>query len=126
MRNLTSVSTTLLLCSLASIAGAAEPPQAPNTSTAAGTVSAAPAPSAPAPQTAAASAATSTADGAAAKPVAATEPPKVVCRTEKVTGSKLRTRKVCSSPDSADKSGDWVREQQARGGIGASAILNGN
>jgi hypothetical protein len=37
----------------------------------------------------------------------------------------LQTRKVCSTPDSQKGSADWVREQQARGGIGASAIVNG-
>ena len=49
----------------------------------------------------------------------------MICRNEKVTGSKLRSRKVCTSPDSESKSGDWVREQQARGAIGAGAILSG-
>jgi len=50
---------------------------------------------------------------------------KMVCRTEKVTGSSLRTRKVCSTPDSESGSQEWVREQQQRGAIGASSILNG-
>lgn len=49
---------------------------------------------------------------------------KLVCRNERVTGSNLRTRKVCSTPDSQNASGDWVRQQQERGGINASAILN--
>ena len=64
-------------------------------------------------------------DAANSKSVASAESPKVICRNEKVTGSKLRSRKVCSSPDSESKSGDWVREQQARGAIGAGAIVNG-
>ena len=51
--------------------------------------------------------------------------PKVKCREEKVTGSSFRTRKVCTTTDSQNGSGDWVREQQQRGSIGASAILNG-
>ncbi len=50
--------------------------------------------------------------------------PKVKCREEKVTGSSFRTRKVCTTTDSQNGSGDWVREQQQRGSIGASAILN--
>ena len=63
-----------------------------------------------------------------AAPVAAKaedKTPKVKCREEKVTGSSFRTRKVCTSTDSQNGSGDWVREQQQRGSIGASAILNG-
>lgn len=48
----------------------------------------------------------------------------VSCREEKRTGSRLQTRKVCSTPDSRKSSADWVREQQARGAIGASAIPN--
>ena len=51
--------------------------------------------------------------------------PKVKCREEKVTGSSFRTRKVCTTTDSQNGSGEWVREQQQRGSIGASAILNG-
>jgi hypothetical protein len=77
------------------------------------------------------------ASAAPAAPAAATAPatpvaakaedktPKVKCREEKVTGSSFRTRKVCTSTDSQNGSGDWVREQQQRGSIGASAILNG-
>jgi len=49
---------------------------------------------------------------------------KLVCRNERVTGSNLRTRKVCSTPDSQNASGDWVRQQQERGGMNASAVLN--
>lgn len=47
------------------------------------------------------------------------------CRKTKVTGSNLRTRQVCSSSSNASGAGDWVRQQQDRGAIGASAILNG-
>ena len=54
----------------------------------------------------------------------AAEAKKVTCRTERVTGSNFRTRKVCTSPNSQDASGNWVRDQQDRGAIGASAILN--
>lgn len=83
--------------------------------------------SAPAPVQAPVSAATGQAAPAAAS--ATDEKPKakaqVVCREEKKTGSRLQTRKVCSTPDSQSSSGDWVREQQARGAIGASAIVNG-
>ena len=83
-----------------------------------------PAPAAPtsaAPATAAAPA-----EGApvAVSSATAAEAKKITCRTERVTGSNFRTRKVCSSPNSEKASGDWVRDQQERGAIGASAILN--
>ena len=90
-------------------------------------------PAAPAPAAApAAVAATTTAPAAAAsgqQKVAVSEATaqaaaKLVCRNERVTGSNLRTRKVCSTPDSQNASGDWVRQQQERGGINASATLN--
>jgi hypothetical protein len=61
----------------------------------------------------------------AAEPAQQAAEAKVTCRTVKTTGSRLQTRKVCSTPDSQKGSADWVREQQARGGIGASAIVNG-
>jgi hypothetical protein len=94
---------------------------------------------APASTSAAASATPSGATPSSAAPAAATTPasttpvaakaedktPKVKCREEKVTGSSFRTRKVCTTTDSQNGSGDWVREQQQRGSIGASAILNG-
>lgn len=50
---------------------------------------------------------------------------KVTCREEKKTGSRLQKRQVCKTPGSESSSADWVREQQARGAIGASAIVNG-
>ena len=90
-------------------------------------------PAAPAPAAApAAVAATTTAPAAAAsgqQKVAVSEATAqaaapLVCRTERVTGSNLRTRKVCSTPDSQNASGDWVRQQQERGGLNASAVLN--
>jgi hypothetical protein len=101
-----------------------------------------PAPGSAAPASASASASATPsgatpASAAPAAPAAATAPatpvaakaedktPKVKCREEKVTGSSFRTRKVCTSTDSQNGSGDWVREQQQRGSIGASAILNG-
>lgn len=111
-----------LLTAMVSPLSAAEPPQAAPTQ--AGTPSAPPTTST-APGAAPAATSAPAGDAASAKPTAAAEPAKVVCRDEKVTGSKLRSRKVCSSADSESKSGDWVRNQQARGAIGASAILNG-
>ncbi|MBM4198809.1 MAG: hypothetical protein FJ167_08980 [Gammaproteobacteria bacterium] len=79
--------------------------------------------------TAVAAPAASTATAAAQDSVAvssatAAEAKKITCRTERVTGSNFRTRKVCSSPNSEKASGDWVRDQQDRGAIGASAIVN--
>lgn len=61
----------------------------------------------------------------AADPTQPSAGAKVTCRTAKTTGSRLQTRKVCSTPDSRDSAGDWVREQQARGAIGGAAIVNG-
>ena len=90
-------------------------------------------PAAPAPAAApAAVAATTTAPAAAASgqqkvvvsEATAQTAAKMVCRNERVTGSNLRTRKVCSTPDSQNASGDWVRQQQDRGGLNASAVLN--
>jgi hypothetical protein len=85
-------------------------------------------PAAPTPASATAPAAAAPAAAPATTAVAAKaedKTPKVKCREEKVTGSSFRTRKVCTTTDSQNGSGDWVREQQQRGSIGASAILNG-
>ncbi len=90
-------------------------------------VSAAPSSVAPAAPAAAATTPVS-ATPASTAPVAAKaedKTPKVKCREEKVTGSSFRTRKVCTTTESQNGSGEWVREQQQRGSIGASAILNG-
>jgi len=109
------------------MAGQATPAAAPTTVTPATPASQAPV----APATSGAQAATTvTAVGGpgnapAAEPAQQAADAKVTCRTVKTTGSRLQTRKVCSTPDSQKGSADWVREQQARGGIGASAIVNG-
>lgn len=67
----------------------------------------------------------SSATTASASAEAASPPTKkVTCRNEKVTGSSFRTRKVCSTPESESGSQEWVRNQQQRGAIGASAIPN--
>lgn len=94
---------------------------------AAGTAAPAVAPPTPtAPTSAAPANAAATAGGApiAVSSATAAEVKKITCRTERVTGSNFRTRKVCSSPNSEKASGDWVRDQQDRGAIGASAIVN--
>jgi hypothetical protein len=62
---------------------------------------------------------------AAASAPSVSEAKQMTCRTVKITGSNLRTRKVCSTPNSQQNSGDWVRQQQDRGAIGASAVVNG-
>jgi hypothetical protein len=116
-----------LAVSSAAIADQATPAAAPTTVTPATPASQAPV----APATSGAQAATTaTAVGGpgnapAAEPAQQAADAKVTCRTVKTTGSRLQTRKVCSTPDSQKGSADWVREQQARGGIGASAIVNG-
>ena len=105
---------------------AADPPAPGSAAPASASASASATPSGATPASAAPAAPAAAA--APATPVAAKaedKTPKVKCREEKVTGSSFRTRKVCTSTDSQNGSGDWVREQQQRGSIGASAILNG-
>lgn len=94
---------------------------APDAAQPAPTVPTSTAPTSPAPTNAAAPA-----EGApiAVSSATAAEAKKITCRTERVTGSNFRTRKVCSSPNSEKASGEWVRDQQDRGAIGASAIVN--
>lgn len=116
------------LCGLAvpsaAIADQATPTVAPTTATPTTASPAAPAAQGPvAPATSGAQAPAAAAP--AAEPAQQAAEAKVTCRTVKTTGSRLQTRKVCSTPDSQKGSADWVREQQARGGIGASAIVNG-
>jgi hypothetical protein len=61
----------------------------------------------------------------AAEPAQQAAEAKVTCRTVRTTGSRLQTRKVCSTPDSESSASDFVRQHQDRGAIGASAIVNG-
>jgi hypothetical protein len=110
-----------LIVASALLAGAAlagDPPAAPATEAQPATAPAA----AQAAPVAAEAPATTAAPAAGDKPKAAAQ---VTCREEKRTGSRLQKQKVCSTPDSQKGSADWVREQQARGAIGASAIVNG-
>jgi hypothetical protein len=81
-------------------------------------------PAPPAPAAAPAAAAASGQQKVVVSEATAQAAAKLVCRNERVTGSNLRTRKVCSTPDSQNASGDWVRQQQDRGGLNASAVLN--
>jgi hypothetical protein len=108
------------LCGLA-VSGAANADQA--TPTVSPTTVTPAAPAAQAPTTATVPAG-SPANTPAAEPAQQSAESKITCRTVKTTGSRLQTRKVCSTPDSQKGSADWVREQQARGAIGASAIVN--
>ena len=48
----------------------------------------------------------------------------IVCRDVQVTGSRLRTRKTCTSATSEKAASEWAAEQQAKGGIAASAGVN--
>lgn len=113
-----------LAVSSAAIADQATPTVAPTTATPTTVNPAAPVAQGPvAPATSGAQAPAAAAP--AAEPAQQAAEAKVTCRTVKTTGSRLQTRKVCSTPDSQKGSADWVREQQARGAIGASAIVNG-
>lgn len=49
----------------------------------------------------------------------------VTCRNVRVTGSRLQTRRVCTSTSSEKAASEWAAEQQARGGMAASGNLNG-
>ncbi len=112
-----------LVLSLASLSAfAVEPTTAPPAPPAAPAPAAAPA--AVAATTAAPAAAASGQQKVVVSEATAQAAAKMVCRNERVTGSNLRTRKVCSTPDSQNASGDWVRQQQERGGMNASAVLN--
>ena len=104
---------------------AADPPVETSAAPASTSASASATPSGATPSSAAPAAATTPASTTPVAAKAEDKTPKVKCREEKVTGSSFRTRKVCTSTDSQNGSGDWVREQQQRGSIGASAILNG-
>lgn len=109
------------------MAGQAAPAAAPTTVTPATPGSQAPvAPAMSGAQAATtATAVDSPGNAPAADPAQPSAGAKVTCRTVKTTGSRLQTRKVCSTPDSRDGAGDMVREVQARGAIAASAIVNG-
>ena len=49
----------------------------------------------------------------------------VTCRNVRVTGSRLQTRRVCTSTSSEKAAADWASEQQAKGGMAASGSING-
>lgn len=49
---------------------------------------------------------------------------KMTCRTVVATGSRVRTRKVCSTPSSEEGSQSVLRQQQDRAAISSSIILN--
>ena len=104
---------------------AADPPAPGSEAPVSASASASATPSGATPSSAAPAAATTPASTTPVAAKAEDKTPKVKCREEKVTGSSFRTRKVCTTTDSQNGSGDWVREQQQRGSIGASAILNG-
>lgn len=75
---------------------------------------------------AAAAAASSAADRQVeVSPYTAEQIAKMTCKTVKVTGSNVRTRRVCTTPDQVAGASDWVRQRQDRGAIEASRALNG-
>ena len=89
---------------------------------------AAAAPAVGAPAAVAASAANTSAPATAptvanAKPAAEQQ---VVCRVMKVTGSRLRTERVCSSRGTSDNAQEWLKNQQDHGANeGSNAVVNG-
>ncbi|MGA0840626.1 MAG: hypothetical protein ACO3Z6_09025 [Pseudomonadales bacterium] len=48
----------------------------------------------------------------------------VTCRTIQVTGSRVRTRRVCTTPETQDKVSNWVQGQQDRGARESTIIVN--
>ena len=105
-----------LILSFASLSAVAAD-QAPPVPTAAPAAPAAPAATAPA-------AADPSQQKVAVSEATAKAAAKITCRNERVTGSNLRSRKVCSTPDSQSAAGDWVRQQQDRGALNASSVVN--
>lgn len=50
----------------------------------------------------------------------------VVCRTVRVTGSRLRKERVCSSRSSTQDAQEWLKQQQEQGAHrGSGADVNG-
>ncbi|MFM8356401.1 MAG: hypothetical protein ACKOBM_16075 [Gammaproteobacteria bacterium] len=49
----------------------------------------------------------------------------MTCKETAVTGSRLQKRKVCTTPDSEDRSSSWVQSQQERGANESTIYVNG-
>ena len=61
-----------------------------------------------------------------AAPVAPAAESEVVCRMVKVTGTRLRKERVCTSNVTREQSAEWLRNQQDHGNnIGSNALVNG-
>lgn len=48
---------------------------------------------------------------------------KVVCRTVRVTGSNVRTQRVCTTPAQEEQSQEWMRKRQDRSGIENGGLI---
>jgi hypothetical protein len=55
----------------------------------------------------------------------AAEAATVTCRTIQVTGSRVRSRRVCTTPETEQKVSDWVQGQQDRGARESTIVVNG-
>jgi len=65
---------------------------------------------------------------AAAPQAAASAAPEaeIVCRMVKVTGTRLRKERVCTSNVTREQSAEWLRNQQDHGNnVGSNAVVNG-
>ncbi len=61
-----------------------------------------------------------------AAPAAPAAESEVVCRMVKVTGTRLRKERVCTSNVTREQSAEWLRNQQDHGNnIGSNAAVNG-
>lgn len=91
------------------------------------TPTATPAPPTQAAATAAAAATTAAAAAAAPQAAASTAPEaEIVCRMVKVTGTRLRKERVCTSNVTREQSAEWLRNQQDHGNnVGSNAVVNG-
>lgn len=82
----------------------------------------------PAPGNAPAPAGTDAADTSRAVEVNETTAAKVsqmTCKSTTVTGSRVQKRKVCTTPDSEDRTSNWVQSQQDRGARESTISVNG-
>lgn len=59
-------------------------------------------------------------------PAAPATESEIVCRMVKVTGTRLRKERVCTSNATREQSAEWLRNQQDHGNnIGSNALVNG-
>lgn len=127
MNKLLTVSSLLILAQSAPALHAQDAPSAAVQPSAAAVTPAANPVAAPAATPAAAAATTTPKQVAAADAKADAkkqdDKDKVVCRTVRVTGSNVRTQKVCTTPAQEEQSQEWMRKRQDRSGIENGGLI---